>query len=372
MNLDKLNARGIINEGNLARFKKVMEKATKESITIGFIGGSITQGSLSSKPSTCYAYRVFEWWEKKFQKQFTYINAGIGATTSQFGVARLESDLLSYEPDVVFLEYSVNDEETEKFQQTFEGCVRKILSSQSKPALFMFNNVQYDTGVNAQGIHNEIGIYYDLPIVSMRESIYQAIVDGEIATSEITPDNLHPNDLGHELVAGVITHLLDVIYEKITPTEVALEFTVPKTYTKNNYGHTVRYNNKSLTPVLQGFVKDDAMQDHITDIFKNGWTANKVGDCISFEFEGDKISVLYRKSIHQPAPIARAVIDGNQAQAVILDANFTETWGDKLELQDVFVSERYRKHTLTITIVETKIDASEKLASDFYLAAVIY
>jgi lysophospholipase L1-like esterase len=370
MNLDKLNARGIINEGNLARFKKVMEKAIKqEPITIGFIGGSITQGSLSSKPTTCYAYKVFEWWEKKFSaKNFTYVNAGIGATTSQFGVARLDSDLLSLEPDVVFLEYSVNDEDTEKFQQTFEGCVRKILSSKKEPALFMFNNVQYDSGVNAQRIHNEIGKYYDLPIVSMKESIYQAIVDGEIVTSDITPDNLHPNDAGHDLVAGVITHLLDNIFDKVTTKDVALKYIIPETYTKNNYGNTVRYNNKNSAPVLQGFVKDEAMQPHITDIFKNGWTANKVGDSITFEFEGDKISVQYRKSIHQPAPIAMAVIDDNQSQAVMLDANFTETWGDKLELQDVFLDGKEGKHTLTITIIE----ASEELASDFYFAAVIY
>jgi hypothetical protein len=140
----------------------------------------------------------------------------------------------------------------------------------------------------------------------------------------------------------------------------------------NNYENTVRYNNKNTAPVLQGFVKDEAEQHHITDIFKNGWTANKVGDSITFEFEGDKISVQYRKSIHQPAPIAMAVIDDNQSQAIILDANFTETWGDKLELQDVFLGGKAGKHTITITIVQTNIEASENLASDFYFAAVIY
>lgn len=368
MNFDKLNARGVINEGNLTRFQRVMEMAiNQEPLTIGFIGGSITQGSLSSKPSTCYAYRVFEWWEKKFHHKFNYVNAGIGATTSQFGLARLDSDLLSFEPDVVFLEFSVNDEDTEKFAQTFEGCVRKILSSKKEPALFMFNNVQYDTGINTQRIHNEIGMHYDLPIVSMKESIYQALVDGEIEIRDITPDNLHPNDAGHELVAGVIINLLEVIYHKITASKLMSEYVIPEPFHKKDYGNYKRYNNKNSTPVIQGFEKDEAVQDHITDIFKNGWTASKIGSSISFEFEGDKIAVQYRKSIHQPAPLARAVIDDKQSQAVVLDANFTETWGDKLELQDVFC-DKEGKHTLTITIIE----ASENLASDFYLAAVIY
>jgi hypothetical protein len=202
----------------------------------------------------------------------------------------------------------------------------------------------------------------------MRESIYQGIVDGEITTSEITPDNLHPNDAGHELVAGVITNLLDRIYYKITSEEVEQVYAIPEAYTMNSYQSTVRYNNKNSAPLLQGFVRDEDEQHHITDIFKNGWTGNKVGDRITFEFEGDKIAVQYRKSIHQPAPIAIAVIDDNKDQAVVLDANFTETWGDKLELQDVFIGGLEGKHTLTVTITE----ASENLTSDFYFAAVIY
>ena len=67
-----------------------MRKAKSgEPITVGFLGGSITQGCLSSTPETCYAYLVYEWWKKQFpDTSVTYVNAGIGGTTSQFGVAR--------------------------------------------------------------------------------------------------------------------------------------------------------------------------------------------------------------------------------------------------------------------------------------------
>ena len=47
----------VANRGNWYRIKKVMERAaTGEKVTLGFLGGSITQGSLSSTPETCYAY----------------------------------------------------------------------------------------------------------------------------------------------------------------------------------------------------------------------------------------------------------------------------------------------------------------------------
>ena len=66
---DKLidNHLGIVNCGNWYRIKKVMRKAKSgEPITVGFLGGSITQGCLSSTPETCYAYLVYEWWKNNF------------------------------------------------------------------------------------------------------------------------------------------------------------------------------------------------------------------------------------------------------------------------------------------------------------------
>ena len=78
--------RGISNPGNLYRMKKLMARAEAgETLNIGFLGGSITQGCLASAPELCYAYRVFQWWEKTFpQAKFHYINAGIGGTTLNF------------------------------------------------------------------------------------------------------------------------------------------------------------------------------------------------------------------------------------------------------------------------------------------------
>ena len=44
-----------------------MKKAEAgEPVKVGFLGGSITQGSLSSTPETCYAYLVYKWWKEKF------------------------------------------------------------------------------------------------------------------------------------------------------------------------------------------------------------------------------------------------------------------------------------------------------------------
>ena len=127
---DKLidNHLGIVNCGNWYRIKKVMRKAKSgEPITVGFLGGSITQGCLSSTPETCYAYLVYEWWKKQFpDTSVTYVNAGIGGTTSQFGVARADSDLLSHHIDFSVVEFSVNDDDNAHFLETYEGLIRHL------------------------------------------------------------------------------------------------------------------------------------------------------------------------------------------------------------------------------------------------------
>jgi hypothetical protein len=51
---DKTKA--IANHGDMTRLSKLFRKLEEgEKATICFLGGSITQGSLSSMPTTCYA-----------------------------------------------------------------------------------------------------------------------------------------------------------------------------------------------------------------------------------------------------------------------------------------------------------------------------
>ena len=222
--------RGISNPGNLYRMKKLMARAEAgETLNIGFLGGSITQGCLASAPELCYAYRVFQWWEKTFpQAKFHYINAGIGGTTSHFGTARAESDLLSHKPDFVIIEFSVNDESTEFFRETYEGLVRRVWQDENEPAVMLVHNVYYNNGGNAQIMHGQIARHYQLPAVSMQSSIYPEVVAGRIPNREITEDDLHPNDKGHELVASVITYALDKIRMAQTDDEEP-EFPAPLT-----------------------------------------------------------------------------------------------------------------------------------------------
>ena len=104
------------------------------------------------------------------------MNAGIGGTDSLFEAARLERDLLREQPYFVIVDFSVNDKAKECFQETFEGVLRKLLSWPSEPAVLVLNNVYYDTGENAQDLHNQAAARYGISWVSIRDTVYERML----------------------------------------------------------------------------------------------------------------------------------------------------------------------------------------------------
>ena len=364
----------------MTRLKNLMKRAANgESLVIGFLGGSITQGSLSSTPKTCYAYLVYEWWKKSFPNAaFSFVNGGIGGTTSHYGGARAWKDVLCYRPDIVTVDFSVNDDANEFFEETYEGTLRRLLAAPSSPAVVVLNNVFYDTGKNAQNYHNRIADHYGIPHVSIKDTVYPDVESGKIVRADITPDNLHPNDKGHRLVADEICKLLDSIKAEMEEETIAGEniegkstkteasVLLPAPLTENAYEHSRLIQIQDNEAILDGFLVDPIEKKGMLDIFKNGWTAAHTNDKISFEIECSCLAVQYRKSVQQPVPKAKAVIDGDEAHAVILDGNFTEDWGDCLYLEPLLHHAEKKVHRIEITVTDAK-----DIVRPFYLVALI-
>lgn len=358
---------GLVNRGCWSRLKRCMNRGEHgEDLTIAFLGGSITQGSAATADDRCYAYLTWKWWQKKFPAtEVTYINAGIGGTSSLFGCARAAEDVLSKKPDVIFVDFTVNDEATDFFQETFEGLLRRRCSGEGNPAVVVLNNVYYDSGLSAQEKHNAVAAHYEIPCVSARESIYQKIRHGIFQTKELTEDCLHPNDRGHELLAGELTGFLDMVWRERDRQEEEKPFPAP--LTANTYERTVRYQTGNSRPLLAGFRKDERPKTGYYDHFKQGWIGERIGDKIAFRINCRNLAVQFRKSVHHPVPVARIIVDGKKENAVILDGNFQESWGDCLYLQPVLHHGEPKEHQVVIEIIR----ASEQDVEPFYLMSLI-
>lgn len=362
-------------KGNDKRLKEKIERAELGGdLTIAFLGGSITQGSLSSSDRTCYAYLVYQWFTQRFPKaRVHYVNAGIGGTSSYFGVARMEEDIMIYRPDLVIIDFSVNDDPDVFFEETYEGVIRRLMYATFEPAVLALNNVFYDTGVSAEPFHSRVTDAYGIGHVNVKENLYHRIRSGEFPREEISPDGLHPNDKGHALLAKQLTDRIAAWIDDVKQNGDKVEETGVLPVTPNRFEHTKRYNIANTTELkggclasLDGFIVDPREKQGHLDLWKMGWIGRKEGDKITFVFDGKTLGIQYRKTIRGTAPIAECVVDDDVAHPILLDGNFTEDWGDCLYLESVFAEDVPGHHTVTI-----EIKKAENTVEDFYLNSLL-
>ncbi len=396
--------------GNHDRLLSVMERADKgDKITVAFLGGSITEGSVASDDKNCYAYLTYRWWCNTFpDAKIQYVNAGIGGTPSLLGVGRCNEDILDYEPDVVYIEFSVNDVDLPNVSEIYEGLLRKVLYSKSNPAVVVINNGFYNDGRTVQDVHNKLASYYGIPAISIVDTLVACTLDGRIPIRDITPDDLHPNDRGHILLAGVIRYVQDKIYNEYLDKRIDLTLQnsvsgenadkcslrcdsnaqTPdiSTYrnpneadpscpahmlpalTCNSYETLHRYNSFNSNPVLNGFRADERPIETVKIWERGGYLAEHTGDSIEYNINASTICVSFKRSLIKPAPIAKVFLDG--AEVAILDANFDEDWGNKLEIVPILEGSKSDSadrpsHSIKVEIV----DAPEGCVP-FYLVAV--
>ncbi|MFU0826319.1 MAG: Acyl-CoA thioesterase [Lachnoclostridium sp.] len=218
--------KSLIQTGNNVRLKKAIEKAKNgEDVTIAFIGGSITQGAGAIPIHTeCYAYKTFEGFcklaGKTTNENIHYIKAGVGGTPSEFGMIRYERDVLrdgKVSPDVVVVEFAVNDEGDETKGECYESLVRKILNSANHPAVILLFAV-FANDWNLQDRLSPVGRAYNLPMVStlnaVVEQFYKKYGEGKVVSkNQFFYDSYHPTNIGHKIMADGIIHLLKTVDE---------------------------------------------------------------------------------------------------------------------------------------------------------------
>jgi lysophospholipase L1-like esterase len=220
MTTDSIRQRGIVSRGDLSRLHAVMEKARRgEEICVAAIGGSITAGGLQTKdPKNRYIAKVAEWFTQTFPTaKVTFVNGGIGGTNSLYGAMRVQGDVLAKKPDLVIVEYAVNDNHpVPLFWLSYEGVLRQILREPRQPAVVQLFFMQRK-GENAQTNQEMLGRHYNLPMVSFRDAWWPEIHSGRTQWEELYADVVHPNDTGHLRAADLLIALLKEVNESPAP-----------------------------------------------------------------------------------------------------------------------------------------------------------
>lgn len=340
-------------EGDLSRIAAAMRKAEEGGkVTIGVIGGSITQGSSASNQNNCYASLLKKWWEDTFPgAEIEFINAGVGGTSSYLGVHRVWTDLLCHEPDFVVVEFSVNDGNNIFYKKSYDNLVRRIMQAENAPAVLLLFMTMED-GTSAQDNDSLIGFQYGLPMISYGNAVLTQIEEGAFTWRDISPDNIHPNDRGHAIVGELFSVYLTDIYNRLDEIDGEVAPFDKPVITKEAYLEAALLSSADIEPSEWGsFEKKD-----INARFPGNWYTETGEEGIVFSVEAANIGIMYQKITNGTGGQFEVYIDGEYAMT--LDSDFTGGWGDYGETVEVYSSGEKAVHTVELRKAEGTPDAA--------------
>ncbi|MBP3421336.1 MAG: SGNH/GDSL hydrolase family protein [Lachnospiraceae bacterium] len=211
---ERLLEQAVCQMGNLTRWNEKLKQLQYRDVTIAYVGGSITQGVGAKDKKSCYAYTSYEALKEllvttgklsvECSERLIYHNAGLAGTGSQSCGVRYEKDVEAdgiMQPDIVVVEFAVNDGEDETQGVFYESLIRRILNKDNKPAILLVFSV-FENGYNLQQRLTPIATHYNLPLINIKQGIYsQFSWEQPVLTKEqYFADPLHPSDVGHKFM----------------------------------------------------------------------------------------------------------------------------------------------------------------------------
>ncbi len=190
-----------VSASTLSAFFAKLESG--EAVNVVAIGGSITMFEGG------WAERTVEHMRAAYPSaQINFVNAGISGTGSNFGVFRLERDVMSVRPDLVFIEFAVNDEGTadEACLRNLESMVVRLLSMPVPPAIVFINSAA-EGGVKAYR-HEQVAQQYGLLTVNMQSAVERHLDEKGLRWEDLFSDRVHPNNAGHAFYADTLWHAM--------------------------------------------------------------------------------------------------------------------------------------------------------------------
>ncbi|QHI70775.1 SGNH/GDSL hydrolase family protein [Tichowtungia aerotolerans] len=313
---------------SVPQYQKFLQKAESgEPVTVVYLGGSITRGATAwplsgtdaqGKPFDFTSYDrekdswrtlTFEWLRHRYEQtpgQFRQVNAAIGGTPSLLGAYRLEQDVLSKNPDLVFVEFAVNDayasfktrdnpDGSDSILRTCSSIVTRLRNQNPDIAVFMPLSTHrvwadsehagwseaLDCGHDQTRLAAE---YLHVPYVSIKRAFEKMRPEGAdpfYGGTDTSGNYVHPAPEGHRAYAETVEAALTDIFESglfsfekkkdvMKPYPVSPQLVLPETLQKFSKGWKTEMLTDVESPILEGHaclvpVADDAMLEYTFD-----------------------------------------------------------------------------------------------------------
>ena len=340
-NYKKMIGKSLMQKGNIHRLKAAIDKARKgEKVEVAFIGGSITQGAGAIPINTmCYAYNAFKGFcdiaGRGYEDNVGYTKAGVGGTPSELGILRYDHDVTENGkkvPDVVVVEFAVNDEGDETKGEFFDSLVRRIYNSPQKPAVVLIYSVFVD-GYNLQDRLKPVGEAYNLPMVSIKDAVYDQFYlseeeGGVVSKNRYFYDMYHPTNTGHRIMADGLINIFKIADESADEADLDITGITPPKGGEFESIYLVDRFNIDQTPAVISYDKgvfgsdspevqavERNMDLNVTPEFAGNWFYDGKGDSDVVFKARMKFSALvigYMDSASPEVGCAQVFVDGEK------------------------------------------------------------
>jgi len=279
-----------------------------KEVRIGYLGGSITAQS-------GWRVQTLVWLKEQYpDATISEINAAIGGTGSDLGVFRLQHDALRHKPDLLFVEFAVNDggAPPERIWQAMEGIVRQTWAAiPDCDICFVYtfrtgyeNDLRQGKCPRAASADEMLAEHYGIPSINMALRTVQLESEGKLVfkgekTDELgegvvlfSTDGVHPLDAGHRVYT-------DVIAEAITQWRASGKPPVDHAAKLDNpfvADHWQAAKMEPLRPVMLsgGWTKLDpttGLGSRFGGRMDTIWLGEKPGQTIAFRFRGSAVKL---------------------------------------------------------------------------------
>lgn len=350
----------------------VMSKLkTGDSLRIGYLGGSIT-----AQPG----WRVYsqEWLAEQYPvAKIREIHAAIGGTGSNFGVFRLQEHVLQYNPDLLFIEFAVNDgsQDPNRIIRSVEGIIRQtweqfpntdicLIYTLSAGFIEKTREGKHPTSIATM---EQIADYYMIPSINFGPEVVKRVDEGTLifkapksetdSVDIFSPDGVHPYpDSGHKVYHEVFKKAFSAIGSiSDEPIVHGVDAPLDSSY----FSNTAMYDWSTLSSsdVFDGIVISDDDRFKSFDKYFESLGVGEPGDVLTFSFEGTAFG-FYDLRGPEVGQIEISV-DGLPYDTLVSFDSYSDYWRISYSLNDQLPNAR---HKVVCRVLDLPIDKAGILA----------
>lgn len=272
------------------------------TLRVAYLGGSITAADGWRPLFTTHLRQLWP------QLTIEEINAGLPGTGSDLGAFRVGRDVLRHRPDLVLVEFAVNDASTppEQIERTMEGIVRQVRRAEpaadlcfvytiSTPGLPDITAGRLNRSARAM---ERVADHYGIPTIAFGFEVARRVQAGEFifkgtlqdGEKAFSLDGVHPTPVGHRLYVDVLRRALPELLR--APVESR---SVPAPMHADNWERaalrevTGEMMRGDWQPVA---LDDDNLRGATKALLPPTWRTATPGAAIEFDFTGTRFGLL--------------------------------------------------------------------------------